>query len=1443
MLKNATIAEILESRATEQGERSAYVFLSYGETGVVEERLTYADLDNRARAIGASLQAAGAGGERVALLLPPGPDFVASFFGCLYAGAVAVPSLPPRRRGADPRLAAICRDARPRVALTTDGQLPALESAAAEIPELAAALRMAPAPLGTAGAADWRRPDLGSEALAFLQYTSGSTSTPKGVMVSHGNLLHNEELIRRTFEQSSDSVVLGWLPLYHDMGLIGTVLQPLYTGAVCYLMTPGSFLQRPARWLEAVSRYRATTSGGPNFAYELCVRKVGEAEREGLDLSSWRVAFNGAEPVRAGTLRRFADAFAPCGFRAEAFRPCYGLAEATLLVSGWRQEGETQVRALDAEALERHEVLGSGDATRSRELVSCGAAMQTMLAVDPESGEPCPPGRVGEIWVAGPSVAQGYWQRPEETAATFAARLADGTGPFLRTGDLGFVSEGEVFLTGRLKDLIILRGRNHYPQDLELTAERSHAALRAGGGAAFAADRSGEERLVIVHEVERHARFDAEGEGTEEIAAAIRQRVAEEHEVSVAEVVLIRPETLPRTSSGKVRRSTCRDLYLQGGLRVIGASHLSPAAVDLDPASEVQVGSPDWLRRAFAAAARIDPSRVDADLPLAASGLDSLAAVELKQTVEEATGVSLPLADLLEGMTLRELDRRLAGSTERLPAGEGLAPFREGASPSPASNQVASGEHPLSWNQRSLWFLHRLAPESSAYNIAGAARLEAASFEALGRAIQALVNRHPMLRATFADLPGGPVQRLPETTEGSEAPLEVVDATGWSDAEVDARLRAEAYRPFDLAAGPLLRTVLLRRGDEAFFAFAVHHVAADFWSMAVLARELGALVAGETLPPPAVLYTDFAHWQERMLESSAGEWLWEHWRERLAGTPQLDLPTDRPRRPVQALRGGARTLPPSLERAEAVQRLAATHGCTPFVALLAIWQAVLSRWSGQEEFLTGAPMAGRSAREWGEVVGYFVNLVPLRADLSGDLGAHELMARTRRTVLDALAHQDFPFALLTERLQPERDPSRPPLVAAMLTLEKAPAPELAALAAFAVGMPGVRLDLGGVGVLETLALAPPAAQLDLSLTAAELPGGLALSLQWDADLFDAATIDRLTGHFERLLVEMAVADPRPVAELPLLSPAERHQMLAEWNDTALPRSRGALLQDLFEAQAARTPEAPAVAFQGETLTYAELGARAGRLARHLRRLGCGAESRVGVALERSLDLVVALLGVLEAGAAYVPLDPGYPRERLVLVLEDAAPQVLITETGLRAALPAAAGTAVLCLDAEALTEGPLDRVAGDDRQLAYVLYTSGSTGRPKGVGVPHEALVNFLGSMRRAPGFSPGERLLAVTSLSFDIAALEIFLPLITGGCVELASRVEAADAALLADRLRASGAGVLQATPATWRMLLDSGWPGDPHLRALCGGEGLPRDLAESLAGRTGELWNLYGP
>ncbi|HET9212138.1 MAG TPA: proline iminopeptidase-family hydrolase, partial [Thermoanaerobaculia bacterium] len=452
----ATLIDLLRARAGEKGGAPLYTFLADGEAE--EATLSYGGLDRRARAIGARLQQAGAAGERALLLYPPGLDFIAAFFGCLYAGAVAVPAYPPRAGRTQPRLRAIAGDARPRLVLTTAAIAAKAAELSEQIPELAGAEWIATESLDSSAAERWTPPSLGPGTLAFLQYTSGSTAAPKGVMVTHANLLHNERLIGAAFGMDEESVVVGWLPLYHDMGLIGNVLQPLHAGGRCVLMSPVAFLQRPMRWLEAVSRYRGTVSGGPNFAYELCLRKAAPEALSRLDLSSWRVAYNGAEPVRASTLERFAEAFAPCGFRAEALYPCYGLAEATLFVTG-----------------------GHG-ARVEKERVSCGSAWQRIVTVDPETGEERPE---GEVWISGPSVARGYWENEEATARDFHAFLPTGEGPFLRTGDLGFLSGGELYVTGRLKDLIILRGRNHYPQDVELTAERSHPDLHPGGGAAF----------------------------------------------------------------------------------------------------------------------------------------------------------------------------------------------------------------------------------------------------------------------------------------------------------------------------------------------------------------------------------------------------------------------------------------------------------------------------------------------------------------------------------------------------------------------------------------------------------------------------------------------------------------------------------------------------------------------------------------------------------------------------------------------------------------------------------------------------------------------------------------------------------------------------------------------------------------------------------------------
>ena len=557
--------ELLRARAAEHGPRVAFRYLADGENE--ESSITYEELDSRARAITAALAPQAAPGDRALLFFSGGLEFISAFWGCLYAGVVAVPVFPARLQRQIPRLLAIAEDSEAKFALTTAKIRRQAEDLFKRTPELKKLQWLATDNLLSTPAGGVEASSANLETLAFLQYTSGSTATPRGVMVTHGNLLHNLANLRDVFQFSPESVGVTWLPHYHDMGLIGGLLQPIFAGGEMIVMPPSSFLQRPIRWLAAVTRYRATAMVAPNFAYDLCAEKVSAEQRASLDLASVKVALCGAEPVRPDTLARFAEAFSPCGFGQDAFRPAYGLAEATLIVSGHSDGGAPFTPAVLAEELQRNRIRPAKETVAgSRVLVGCGGIAPdiTVAIVDPETLAPCAPDRVGEIWVSGPSVARGYWRKPEETEQTFSAHLATGEGPYLRTGDLGFLDRGQLFVTGRWKDLIIIRGSNHYPQDLEYTVERSHRALRPACGAAFSIDVEGAERLVIVQEVN-----DRVSVPNENVIAAIRRALTESHEVQPDVVALIEPRTIPRTSSGKIQRYACREAFLTGALEMV----------------------------------------------------------------------------------------------------------------------------------------------------------------------------------------------------------------------------------------------------------------------------------------------------------------------------------------------------------------------------------------------------------------------------------------------------------------------------------------------------------------------------------------------------------------------------------------------------------------------------------------------------------------------------------------------------------------------------------------------------------------------------------------------------------------------------------------------------------------------------------------------------------
>ncbi|HEX8282854.1 MAG TPA: amino acid adenylation domain-containing protein [Pyrinomonadaceae bacterium] len=747
---------------------------------------------------------------------------------------------------------------------------------------------------------------------------------------------------------------------------------------------------------------------------------------------------------------------------------------------------------------------------------------------------------------------------------------------------------------------------------------------------------------------------------------------------------------------------------------------------------------------------------------------------------------------------------------------------------------------PVSHAQKGLWLMSRFEPLSAAYNIPAAFRLTGPlDVDVLERGLNEIVRRHESLRTTFGMVEERVVQIVhpPEWLSIEPADLRHLGA-GERDAAV-GRLAAEhAQLPFDLSRWPLIRVKLLRLADEDYvLLLSMHHIIGDGWSTGVFVAEMAALYKAFSAGQPSPLeelplqYADFAVWQDEWLRGEVLDSHLEYWRGHLAGAPPvLELPTDRPRPAVESFRGAHHTFRLPAELNASLKDLSRKEGATLFMTLLAAWQTLLSKYSGQEDIVVGSPIANRNRAETEGLIGFFVNTLVLRAQTGGNPRFVELLRQVREATLGAYTHQDLPFEKLVEELAPRRDLSRSPIFQVMFILQNAPASAL---------------ELSGV-TLSPVAVDNHTAKFDLLLSMQETEDGqLAGGLEYNTDLFDASTAARIAGHYETLLRAVVAEPQRRLEDLELLTASERSLLVGGLNETEA-EYPAECFHELFETQAARTPAAVAVEFEDTTFTYAELSARSNQLARHLRELGAGTETLVGVCVERSFDMVVAVLGVLKAGAAYVPLDPAFPKDRLAFMLEDSGAGILLTQESLVSELPAE-GLTVVRLDADwpavSLQDAAPLPAHATPENLAYTIYTSGSTGRPKGVQLPHRALVNFLTTMRREPGLSSDDVLLSVTTLSFDIAALELYLPLLCGARVVVASRETAADGHALAKAISACGATVMQATPATWRLLLEAGWAGDEGLKVLCGGEALGGELAGRLLTKCASLWNMYGP
>ncbi|WP_038860411.1 non-ribosomal peptide synthetase, partial [Pseudomonas sp. R62] len=1409
----STLVHALKRRAALTPDRLALRFLAENPEQTVV--LSYLELDQRARTIAAALQAQAGFGERAVLLFPSGADYVAAFFGCLYAGVIAVPAYPPEsaRRHHQERLLSIIADAEPKLLLTSADLRDALQQIDGAPPLLCVDT------LDSALAESWIEPSLPPEHIAFLQYTSGSTALPKGVQVSHGNLVANELLIRHGFgiNVNPDDVIVSWLPLYHDMGLIGGLLQPIFSGVPCILMSPAYFLGRPLRWLEAIAEYGGTISGGPDFAYRLCSERVSESALERLDLSRWRVAYSGSEPIRLDTLERFAEKFAACGFSDNTFMASYGLAEATLFVAGTpRGTGIPALRVDDQALAQNRAEPGDGSA-----IMSCGISQpeHAVLIVKPNTLEELADNAVGEVWAAGPSIAHGYWRNPEASAKTFVQHAGR---TWLRTGDLGFIRAGELFVTGRLKDMLIVRGHNLYPQDIEQTVEREVEVVRKGRVAAFAVTHDGEEGIGIAAEISRSVQKIL---APDALIKAIRQAVAEAYQEAPSVVVLLNPGALPKTSSGKLQRSACRNRLADGSLDSYALFPSITAATENATSStsdlEALIGQ-IW-------AEQLNVKQVSGDDHFFLLGGNSIAATQVVARVREALGVELSLRLLFEAPTLSAFAAAVAQLNQ-----DG------GSAQGPISTLSRSEPMPQSLAQNRLWITWQLDPQSSAYNIPGGLRLRGELDEdAVRSSFQQLIERHESLRTRFFERDGVALQQV---LAAAEFNLHLIDISDLPMAEHEARAEQiredEARTRFDLEKGPLLSVTLVRLDDEEHqLLVTLHHIIADGWSLNILLDEFSRLYAAATQGATATLaalptqYADYGNWQRQWLAQGEGERQLAYWKAQLGEEhPPLELATDHPRSARHNHSAARYSVRLSSKLSEAIRQTAQAHEATPFMLLLAALQSLLHRYSGQRDIRIGVPNANRPRLETQGLIGFFINTQVLRAQIDSRLTFAELLNQTRQAALGAQAHQDLPFEQLLEAFPQAREQG---LFQVMFNHQQR---DLSALKR----LPGL--------LAEELPWHSREAKFDLQLHSEEDRNGrLSLAFDYASELFDATTIERLAEHFHNLLSEVCEQPQQAIGDLRLLTASEQNQQ-KDWSVAPCTPAQH-WLPELLEQQLRNTPQRTALVWDGGSLDFSELHAQSNRLAHYLRDKGVGPDVCVAIAAERSPQLLIGLLAIIKAGGAYVPLDPDYPVERLAYMLRDSGVELLLTQTQLLERLPASDGVSVIAMDALHLDKWPSQapglRLHGDN--LAYVIYTSGSTGQPKGVGNTHAALAERLQWMQDTYRLDETDVLMQKAPISFDVSVWECFWPLISGARLLLAAPGEHRDPHRIAQRVQQYGVTTLHFVPPLLALFIDEPLSAEctSLRRVFSGGEALPAELRNRVLTQLPavQLHNRYGP
>ena len=1403
------LIDLVRERAQAQPNKTIYTFLS--KDGEENNSLTYGELDQQAKLVAAYLQQLNLKGERALLLYDPGLDFIISFFGCIYAGVIAVPAYPPKKNRNTLRIQSIVKDCNAKIAMTTSSIYNRLDKSH----DLASNLKVQWITMDNLNSKKylgWINPRIEPDDLAFLQYTSGSTGTPKGVMVSHGNLIHNERMIANAFELNQDSIIFGWLPLYHDMGLIGNILQPLYLGATCYLMSPVDFVQNPYRWLKGIEKYKATVSGGPNFAYDLCVKMITPEQRDKLDLSNWKLAFNGAEPIREKTIKRFSKYFKSAGFEESVFYPCYGLAESTLLVTGGDKHSNPTYYNLD-KAFLKDNIVEESDKDSGKSIVSNGQVRlgQDLRIVDPTTKIERKDGEVGEIWVSGPSVAKGYWNNPELSKEVFEAKIYNSNNhtSFLRTGDLGFKKEKELYVTGRLKDLIIVRGKNHYPQDIEMTAENSHYMLSKGASAAFTVEVNGREELIIVQEVEREYRNSID---TNEVSKLIRAAVSMEHNLKVYEVVIIKPLSIPKTSSGKIQRYICRESYLNGTLKAIGVDVLgnqdlekesvqvnfSKSDILLENESNRQKLIDSYLKFQIKKILRIPLQDIQFKESLSSLGVDSIQIVEIKHNIEKDLGVIISEVDLLEDITLNNLSKKILQNIHEEILISQMGKLKKVSS--------VDDEHPLSYNQKTMWYLQELSPNNSAYNISFALTFKSSiNINRFKDSMQRLLERHSILRTIYHQREDRPVQKI---LKYYDFRVETLKCANWSERQLKEEVNRIAQLPFDIKKDIPIRVFLLEKNNKETVAlFTFHHIAVDLWSITLIMNELEELYLTDFNEKSSgqnsnlYNYVDYVYWQKEMLENSNEEKSISYWAKKLGGDlPVLELPTDYLRPNIQTYNGNNFSFEINPNVTEKLKKLAKLNGTTLNNILMAAYKVWLHRYTGQDDLLVGIPSAGRGLQQLNNVVGYFVNPLVVRTDFSGNPTFIEVLNRVKRNMLDAITHQDYPFPLLVEKLKVRRDNSRHPIFQTMFVMQALH--KKRELSDFILGENKQQEKYLNIPV-ESFPVETNASQLDLTLKMVETPKGLRALFEYNTDLFKQSTIEKMSKHLINILENVAIKPDEKIGNYSLLTQEEEKTMLKKCNNTAVDYPKNTSLSKLFEEQVTKTPDNIAVVYKQQTVTYRKLNKQANQLARVLREKGIQPDVIVGIMAERSVEMIIGILAVLKAGGTYLPIDPEYPVERIEYMMEDSQASILLTQEHLLDQITF--NHEVLNIEDERLYQGDCSNLepVNSPNDLAYIIYTSGTTGNAKGVMIEHKNVVRLLFNDHDLFDFNEGDVWTLFHSFCFDFSVWEMYGALLYGGRVVVVPKSITQDPKQFLELLKAEKVTVLNQTPTAFYHLI----------------------------------------